>query len=364
MTHLFKTKMISALIALAVVFALTGCGADNQAAKAGTSKQGKHYVLNVGYAQGGAAPLLDIAIQEGFFKDQNLTVNPVPFASSADGLNGLQSGKIDVGSSFGTAAPLTFIANGADFSIIGGNLEGGSPVLVKKKDKDKYKSLKDFKGKKIGTIRMFTSDIVFRSALSKAGISWKKDLDMVEFKNGSDLLQAITSGKVDVAVGAPSSYTKAKEAGLAVVAWSNDLGPGHVCCRIVVKTDSIAKNREAYIRLEKGLILAERVKNANPKTAVKDSKPYLKLGDKEVNTIVNEPHSHFSTDPNSNEVLKMWKQMQAIGYVKNVSNLNIKKHIKLDIYQEALKELIKEHPKDKYFKEQLNLFDKQNTQNL
>ena len=111
--------------------------------------------------------MIDIAFQEGYFDDENLKVNRVGFANSADGLNALQAGKIDVGVSFGTAGPLTFIANGSEFSIIGGHLEGGHPILVKKENKDKYKSFKDFKGKKIGTIRIFTSDIVFRSKLAE-----------------------------------------------------------------------------------------------------------------------------------------------------------------------------------------------------
>ena len=186
---------------------LAACGDSEDVSK---SKAAENYEITVGLSQSAGGTLVDIAYQEGYFDEEDLTVNRVGFANSADGLNALQAGKVDVGVSFGTAGPLTFIANGSDFSIIGGHLEGGHPVLVKKENAGEYTSLESYKGKKVGTIRIFTSDIVFRSALEKAGIDWKNDLEIVEFKTGSMLLEAVASGKVDVAVSANSLYAQAE----------------------------------------------------------------------------------------------------------------------------------------------------------
>lgn len=365
MGNIFKFKAKAFLVALTAAVALAGCGTD----KAGTekvssnaAKEDKTYTLKVGYGQGSGAALFDVADLEGFFKDENLKVEGIGFASSADGLNALQAGKIDLGMTFGTAAPLTFISKGSDFSIIGGHLEGGHPILVQEKDKNKYKTLEDYKGKKVGTIRMFTSDIVFRSALSDAGIDWKKDLDIVEFKTPGDLLQAIANGKVDVAVSAGSTYLQAKESNLAVVAWSNDLNPSHTCCRVVTRKDLLSvDDGEAYKRFLKALIRAERVKNEHPEEAVKAAQKHLKLDDTTVNSIVNEEHAHYSPDPNSKEVKNMWEQMKNIGYVENADNINIQDYINLDLYEKALNELIKEYPEDKeYYEKQLERFNKQN----
>lgn len=356
-----KHRGLALLIAITAAVA-AGCGTNTEKSNAAAASKNKTYELTVGYGQGSGAPLYDIAEREGFFKDEHLKVKGVGFASSADGLNGLQAGKIDIGLSFGTAAPLTFISKGSNFSIIGGHLEGGHPILVQAKDKDKYKTLADYKGKKVGTIRMFTSDIVFRSALTDAGIDWKKDLQIIEFKTPGELLQAISSGKVDVAVSAGSTYLKAKESNLAVVAWSNDLDPSHTCCRVVTRKDLLSKdNGEAYKRFLKALIRAERVKNEQPEEAVKAAQTHLKMDDKTVNAMVNEPHSHYSADPNSDEVKKMWEQMKAIGYVQNADKIDINNYINLDLYERALNELIKEHPSDKYYQDQLKRFNKQNT---
>ncbi|WP_338448908.1 ABC transporter substrate-binding protein [Niallia oryzisoli] len=364
MKRLVKNNVKSALIALTAAVALAGCGTGQSAEKTNSneSKEEKTYELKIGYGQGSGAALFDVADHEGFFEDENLKVEGVGFASSADGLNALEAGKIDLGMTFGTAAPLTFISGGSNFSIIGGHLEGGHPILVKEENKEQYKSLEDYKGKKVGTIRMFTSDIVFRSALADAGIDWKKDLEIIEFKTGGDLLQAVASGKVDVAVSAGSTYLKAKEQNLAVIGWSNDLNPTHVCCRVVTRQELLSEdNGEAYKRFLKALIRAERVRNEHPETAVEAAKTHLKLDDETVDSIVNEEHSHYSPDPNSKEVKKMWEQMQEIGYIENAEEIDINKYINLDLYERALNELIKEYPEDQdYYQELLERFTKQN----
>lgn len=344
-----------------VLLLLTACGNGKGEQASSEDIADKSYEINVGYAQGSGAPLLDLGIQEGFFEKENLKVNLVPFANSADGLNGLQAGKIDVGLSFGTAAPLTFIAQGSDFSIIGGHLEGGHPILVRKENQDQYKSLEDYKGKTVGTIRLFTSDIVFRSALEEAGIDWKTDLKIIEFKTGSMLLEAVASGKVDVAVSASSSYAAAVENNLVPIAWSNDLNPSHVCCRVVTKQSLLDKDGgEAYKRFLKGLIQAERVKIEEPEKAVTAAKTHLKLEDDVIDAIVNEEHAIYSADPNKQEVLKMWEQMKKIGYLEKVEDIDINDYINIDLYERALTELTEEHPEDTYYKEQLKRFTEQN----
>ncbi len=322
----------------------------------------KDYEITVGLSQSSGAPLIDIAFQEGYFDDENLKVNRVGFANSADGLNALQAGKIDVGVSFGTAGPLTFIANGSEFSIIGGHLEGGHPILVKKENKDKYKSFKDFKGKKIGTIRIFTSDIVFRSKLAEEGINWEKDLKIIEFKTGSMLLEAVQSGKVDVAVSANSFYAQALEMGLEAIAWSNDLDPSHVCCRVVTRKELLGKNNgEEFKRFLKAIIRAEKKKNESPETAIAAAKEYMSVDDEVINKIVNEEHSRYSADPNSKKVINMWEQMQSIGYLENVDEIDINSYINIELYEIALKELIEEYPDEAFYQDLLDKFYKQNS---
>lgn len=353
-------KGIQALIIIGLLL-LAACGTKEKSGNSSTSPEdlkNKVYDIKVGYSETGGAPLLDIALQEGYFKEEGINVERIGFKNSTDGLNALQAGKIDVGLSFGTAGPLTFIANGSDFRIIGGHLEGGHPILVKKEDEDKYKSIEDFKNKKVGTIRIFTSDIVFRGALAESGIDWEKDLDIIEFKTGGDLIQALSSGKIDAAVSANSYYAQAVKSGLVPVTWSNDLQPGHVCCRVVTKEKLLKEdNGEGYKRFLKALIKAERAKKENAEIAIKAARPYFKgLDDEVIHSIVNEGHSNYSADPNKKSVIKMWNQMQEIGYIKNTKDLDVNEYINIELYEKALKELIKENPSDTYYKKLLKKF--------
>ena len=103
------------------------------------------------------------------------------------------------------------------------------------------------------------------------------------------------------------------------------------------------------------------MKNEHPEIAVEAAKVHLKLDDKTVDSIVNEDHAHYSPDPNSKEVKKMWEQMQEIGYIENAENIDINQFINLDLYEKALHELLKEYPEDKdYYEDLLQRFEKQN----
>ena len=173
--------------------------------------------LKVGYAPGGGSILAFIAQDQKLFAKEGIEVELVQFSSSGDGLNALNSGKIDIGISFGTAAPLTFITKGSDFTIIGGALAGGHPVIALQAKAGQFKSIQDFKGKTVATPRLYTADVVWRGALKRAGIDPNKDVKIIELKNPPAVLEAVKSGKVDVGIGASSIYLQAKESGLAIV---------------------------------------------------------------------------------------------------------------------------------------------------
>lgn len=352
-----KSILLKTILATSIL-ALSACGAAEKTSKSQGDE--KKYHLSVGYLKANGAPLADIAIEEGYFKKENLEVELIPFNASTDGINALQSNKIDIGLTFGTSTPLAFISQGADLDIIGGYMEGGHPIYVPAKDKNQYKSFKDYKGKTIGTVRLSVPDIVYRSALKKAGLDLEKDVKIVEFKTMANLIEAAGSGKVDVAFSSTGFLSKAEALGLAPVAWSNDVQPGHVCCRVVSRSNLSEEDAAAYKKFVKGIIQAERVKNENPKKAVEVSKDRLKVDDKTINEIVNEKHLVNSADPNTKQVEKMWEQMKDLGYVNDDKGIDLNEHFNLTFYQEALEELIKENPNDSYYKKIQKRFDNQN----
>ncbi|MCM3655109.1 ABC transporter substrate-binding protein [Metabacillus litoralis] len=340
------------------VLALSACGGGATTTKQ-ENESDKGYTLKVGYGQLYGAPLADIARAEGFFEEENLEVEMVSFTSG--GLDALNSDKIDIALTFGTSGPLNYIAQGADFKFVGGHMEGGQPVVTKKENASQYKSLEDFKGKKIATIRLGTLDVIFKSALDDAGIDIHKDVEFVEVKTVADVLEAVQSGKVDVGLSNTGHLTKTEQIGLTPIFWSNDLSSNDLCCRVTVRGNITGEKAVAYKKFMKGLVKAERVKLEDPKKNLEASKPTFKqLSEERVNEIVNEEHLINSADPNKREVVNTWEKMQDIGYIKDVDSINLEDHFDLSIYEEALDELIKENPNDDYYKKVLQRFNEQN----
>jgi len=361
-SHYRQFLLIVIVFTFSVILAACGSKQNaNETESTTGSKDDKQYHLKVGYLKMNGAPLADIAIHEGFFEEENLEVELVPFNASTDGINALQTNKIDIGLTFGTTTPLAFIAKGADLNIIGGHMEGGHPVYVPKEDADQYKTFADFKGKTIGTVRLSVPDIIFKNALLNAGLDIEKDVKFVEFKSNANLIEAAAARKVDAAFSLSGFLTQATEAGLVPFAWSNDVQPGHVCCRVVTHGDYTEDQQIAFKKFLKGLIKAERVKLENPQIAVEASKERFNLPDEQVNEIVNEEHLINSADPHKHQVEELWKQMKGLGYIEGeAQNIDLNKHFNLKFYEEALEELIAENPDDEYYQQVLERYKQQN----
>lgn len=359
-----KKKLLLITLLIALTLKLVACGTTDNAANndQNTSNDDeKQYSIKVGYLKANGAPLADIAIHQGFFEEENLSVELVPFNASTDGVNALQTNKIDIGLTFGTTTPLAFISQGADLQIIGGHMEGGHPVYVPKEKINLYKNFADFKGKTIGVVRLGVPEIVFKSALKDAGVDLEKDVKFVEFKSMANLVEAAAARKVDVAFAGTGFLTKAVEADLVPFAWSNDVQPGHVCCRVVTRGEYSEDQQIAFKKFLKGLIKAERVKLENPEIALEASKKRFNLDDETVNEIVNEEHLINSADPHKHQVKVLWEQMKDLGYIEeDAQDLDLNKHFNLTFYEEALSELIEENPNDEYYQKVLERYKEQN----
>ena len=231
-------------------------------------------------------------------------------------------------------------------------MSGGHPYLVREEDAKNFKSIKDFSGKTMGTIRLNTADIVFRAGLKDAGVDVSKE-KILEFKGFAPLFQAAESGKIDVIVGGVGHLKEAKAAGFVPVLWSNEINPNHTCCRVVTTNKLTKEKGEAFTAFLKGLIQAERVKIENPQKAIEATRDSYKLDDEKIAALVNEEHIGNHADPNKKEVVKMWEQMKELGYLDKTKNVDINTHFNLTFYEKALNELIKENPDDSYYKDQI-----------
>ena len=182
-----KTKLLSALLLGCLVFGLAGCSGSSNTNTASDTKEVK--TIRIATNPGTGNIYGYIAQDRGFDTEEGYKTEFVNFDNSTDALNALQANKVDVGVNFGTGAPLTFVAQGVDFTLFGGYVSGGMPVYAP--ESFQYTGLESFKGKKVATARMYTLDIIWRGAMMKAGYNLDTDVEIMEFKKPSEVLAAV-----------------------------------------------------------------------------------------------------------------------------------------------------------------------------
>ncbi|WP_323054902.1 ABC transporter substrate-binding protein [Dechloromonas sp. A34] len=152
--------------------------------------------LKVGYLPVTGHGKFFVAKEQGLFAKEGLDVELIEFQNSADGLNAVVAGKLDIGA-FGTTAPVAHISKGAKLKIIGGIMGGDAALIATPANAGKIAGIADLKGKKIATVRMASGDAVLRGALKDKGINWKTDVQIFELKNPPAVIEAVKSGQVD-----------------------------------------------------------------------------------------------------------------------------------------------------------------------
>lgn len=131
-----------------------------------------------GYLPSNGDALIFIAKEEGFWTEEGLNVELYQFTKGTEGYNSLFGNKLDtVGA--GTSDPATYIAQGADITIIGGLMSEGQFLVTAPENSKALADLNNWKGTKIATITMSNGDLIYKSALKKAGIDWKKDVTFI-----------------------------------------------------------------------------------------------------------------------------------------------------------------------------------------
>ncbi|MDR3077422.1 MAG: ABC transporter substrate-binding protein [Planctomycetota bacterium] len=329
-------KRILLAMALAALWVMAAPGNRFSTLSAGEN-------LRVGYGIGGASSVIPmLAVEEKLGDLVDSHPEYTSFLSSADGLNALNVNKIDVGVSFGTCAPLTFITQGAKFVIIAGNISGGHPVISRPEAAEQFKTIDGFRGKTVGSPRLYTSDVVWRGAAHKAGLDLEKDLTLIEFRRPLDVFEAVKSGKVDVGIGASNLTANARKSGLAIPMFSNDLFPHHPCCRVVATRAAVESRRPELVRYLKSLLLAEKKYNDDPEAAVRSNMRQQNLDEDIARELALEPHQEYAIDPNTQGIIKMWDYMKACKYIE--SDQDPREFIDTSLYLQALAEVKVERP--------------------
>ncbi|WP_243375102.1 ABC transporter substrate-binding protein [Geotalea sp. SG265] len=303
--------------------------------------------LKVGYLPTSGHLLYFVAKEKGFFRQEGLDVELARFTNSGEGLTAIKTGKLDAGS-FGTSAPLSFIAKGADFTIFGGQMGEGHGLIAKPEKATRFKELKNFKGATIGAVRLATGDVVFRAALHEAGLDWKKDLTIKEFDSPAAVMEGVKKGTLDAGLVWIPYFTLAEKQGLKVVKYSGEVIKGHTCCRQVALTSTLKARQADFEHFLVALLKAYNYYLTDRNGTVNVVAKYVPIDKTDLLKDIYGGHLLVSPDPHRKSVLQFWDFMKRADYI--TSNDSIENRINTRLYASALAALEKREPKEKLWK--------------
>ena len=167
-----------------------------------------------------------VALAKGYFKEEGLNITGL--ISSAGGGTSLRNMLAGAGTPYGEVNPgvvVSAILAGADLKIISDNVLTVAEFVWAVKPDSSIKSVKDFKGKKIGyTNPRSTSQALARMLLQQGGYT-EADAELVKTGGFGEGIAALESGQIDVAPITEPLWSKVKGKFRAVVVASDVLPP-------------------------------------------------------------------------------------------------------------------------------------------
>lgn len=344
-----KWFSVAALICLSAGILLTGCDNKKDAAVDGAASAKKLDKVNVGYLASPEHLLYFVAKEKGFFEQEGIDAELFLFTNSAEGLNATIANKLDVGS-FGVSAPLAFVAKGANVVVIGGQNSGACALVCAPERYDELKDIRNYRGKKIASVRLSTADVIFRGALIDAGIDWRKgDATITEMESPAATMEALKKGTVDAALIWTPFVAMAEDMGVKVAMYITELFENNVCCRQAVMRFNLEQNPELWQRFMAALIKAYDFYQTNHEETIDITAKYVKVDKKYLDkeTYAADATMVCSPDPLKKSVNRYWDIMKNTGLIKTAIDINA--HIDTRFYQAALDRLIKEDPGNKNY---------------
>lgn len=178
------------------------------------------------------APLY-VALDKGYFKEQNIEVSLDKAASGSEAVAFLAQGQIDVGAVGLSVAIFNTLNKGFDFKVIASASQGpatNSPTKFEVRktlvDGGQVKTVADLKGRKIAVAGGTGSAGAYLATkvLQTGGLA-AKDVDFVNLAN-PDMVMALQNGAVDAALMGTPFSTQAIDGGIGKVL-TEDLAPGY-----------------------------------------------------------------------------------------------------------------------------------------
>ena len=303
-----------------------------------------------------------LAQKNGYFSDYGLEVEERAVDSTTDALTALGNGAVDVTSNNGTNNPLSQIAAGQDFTMVGGYMLKGMYIVAKAGTG--WNGVEDLVGKKFAGP---ASQTAITGALLEAGYDPINDVEWLTYSTNSDRLSAVVAGEADYAVlSGDLLFTVGNMSDIEIVAWLEDLTPNYGCCRMNMRTEFVNDNPNTVKLILKALLRSECYLNANKDECVTILAEELSTPEEYVAAYLKNDNYVPSVDPVRNSILHTWDVMVATGFIEEEAAATIDidaDHINTALYKQALDELVEEcagTDDEAFYTERVEFFEENN----
>lgn len=186
---------------------LVGCGSQDKQSDENDSKKSndstEKITVDVGMLKLTSTAPLFIAMEKGFFEEENLEVNPQWFEAAQPITVATAGGSVDVGATGITASLFNMVAGGQQLWIVadkGREQEGFSSSAVLVPDDSDVAEPKDLKGKRIGITQTgSTFHYMAGRILENHGLTIN-DVQLVPLNSIKGLMEALNSKQVDAVI--------------------------------------------------------------------------------------------------------------------------------------------------------------------
>ena len=255
MTHLKRRHVVAAL-GMAALCLSTGAAV---AQKLDTVRIGVNGVIS-------DAPFF-LAETKGFFAEQNIKAEFIPFDAGPQMIAPLGTGQLDVAGGASSAGLFNAAARGIDIRIVAdrGSTPPGYeyvPILVRKElvDSGKVKNFGDLKGLKVAEAGQGGSQSsMLNEAMKRHGLSYN-DVEHV-FLGYPQHVAALSSGAVDASVTTEPSATQAVQGGYAVRMTDDKIYPNQQVAVLLYGGDFVKKRADVGRRFMIAYLKGARVYN-------------------------------------------------------------------------------------------------------
>ena len=335
------------LIATVAGLGLAGCGGsgsstgDDSASKESSgSKDYKPVTLKVAYMPNlGSASTLFTGIDQGYFKDVGITIEPQQFQKGPAEITAMQSGSVDI-SQIGHGAHALAIKGQA--TVIALDQLSLADAVVANKAKG-IESAKDLKGKTVAVSSGTSSQIILTYVLKKAGLA-VSDIKTVEM-DVAGMTTALVAGQIDAAATwSPNTITLKKQLkdNYLVLGTNKDFTDEVAFPASFVATpDYVKKNEDVLVRFGQAILKAQKYRAEHIDEVAKATAKDIKVDEATIVQSVDEGdwEAPVKAAGDTDQIEKIYKaQQKAFLDAKTITaEVPVKDYVALDLIKKYSK---------------------------